>query len=135
MFERCLYFNINALSREVNKIWAEVFDQFDLSPAHAYLLRLVLENPGITQQAICGQLKLEKSTVTRFVVSLETRGYLFRQKSGRQQLVYATKFSQTIQKDLQTQGDKLYKQMLERLGKAPMSNLVKDLRETALKLE
>jgi hypothetical protein len=39
MFDRCLYFNVNALARVVNKKWAEGFEQFDLSPAHGYMLR------------------------------------------------------------------------------------------------
>ena len=60
MFERCLYFNLNALTRRVNKIWGQAFQALGLSPSHAYLLRVVLATPGMTQQEIAAELGLEK---------------------------------------------------------------------------
>lgn len=135
MFERCLYFNVNALSREVNRIWGEVFDQFELSPAHAYLIRLVLENPGITQQGIAAELKLEKSTVTRFVAILEQREFLYRKKEGREQLVYPAKSSKAIQLVLEQQGDELYKRMTDNLGKKVVVDMVKNLRNITAKIK
>jgi len=134
MFERCLYFNLNALARRVNKIWAQAFGDLDLSPAHAYLLRVVLERPGVSQQAIATELKLEKSTVARFVESLEGRGYLKRDKAGREQLVHPTKAAMEIADDLQRRGDLLYRRMITNLGKNDMVKLVGDLRTASRKL-
>ena len=76
MFERCLYFNVNALARAVNRIWEEAFREFDLSPSHAYLLRLLLSSPGMSPKQISRELKLEKSTITRFLDSLQQKGLL-----------------------------------------------------------
>lgn len=135
MFERCLYFNLNALTRKVNKIWDQAFQEFGLSPAHAYLLRVVLANPGITQQGIATELKLEKSTVTRFVDALEKKGFLLRRKSGREQMVYPTEKAKDIHVKLEAQGNALYQQMLESLGKDNLTELVSELRKTRAKLK
>lgn len=135
MFERCLYFNLNALTRKVNKIWEQAFQEFGLSPAHAYLLRAVLANPGMTQQAIADELKLEKSTVARFVEALEAKGFLLRSKSGREQFVFPGQAAKDIGERLEQQGNALYRHMTESLGKDALVHLVGDLRETGNKLE
>ena len=128
MFERCLYFNLNALNRRVNNIWEQAFDEFELSPSHAYLLRAVLTEPGMTQQSIAQELKLEKSTITRFIGALERKGLLVRIKSGREQRVYPAKAAKRIQTELEAQGNSLYQQMIETLGKDALVKLVGDLR-------
>lgn len=134
MFERCLYFNLNAASRRVNKIWEQAFKDLGLSPAHAYLLRVVLENPGITQQGIATELRLERSTVTRFVEALEIRGYLMRNKSGRERLVYPTQACKEIADGLEQRGNALYRQMVDSLGKGTVVHLVDELRSAGSKL-
>jgi DNA-binding MarR family transcriptional regulator len=133
MFERCLYFNINALARRVNKIWEQAFDELGLSPAHAYLLRLVLDQPGISQGRIAEELKLEKSTVTRFVDSLQQRDYLNRIKSGREVEIMPTLKCRKIARQLQASGDALYKEMTGLIGKRNLADLVKQLRSDELK--
>jgi len=135
MFERCLYFNLNALTRKVNKIWEQAFQEYGLSPAHAYLLRLVLANPGITQTGIATELKLEKSTVTRFVEALEAKGYLLRNKSGREQLVFPAKMAKAIGAQLEQEGNALYRRMIKNLGNDALIQLVADLRDAGGKLK
>jgi len=139
MFERCLYFNINALTRAVNRIWDEAFAEFDLSPSHAYLLRLVLTTPGLTPKQIGQELKLEKSTVTRFLDSLGKKGFILR-KSGtsgdaREQAICPTKKSEKIATQLEEKGKQLYKTMLKNIGQTELISLVKNLRniETNIK--
>jgi len=134
MFERCLYFNLNALARRVNKIWTQAFGDLGLSPAHAYLLRLVLERPGVSQQAIAAELKLEKSTVARFVEALEEKGYLMRVRSGREQRVRPTEAAIEIAAELRRRGDLLYGRMTENLGTGDLERLVSDLRSATRKL-
>lgn len=138
MFERCLYFNINALTRAVNRTWDEAFAEFDLSPAHAYLLRLVLPQPGLTPKQISQELKLEKSTVTRFLDVLEKKGFIKRVKNtsadAREQAIYPTKKSEKIAEQLEMQGNALYKKMVKNIGKSELTNLVSELREIETKL-
>lgn len=133
MFERCLYFNANALARTVNRIWEDAFRELDLSPAHAYLLRLVLETPGVSHKAIAIELRLGKSTVTRFVDALQEKGLLRRSRQGisdnREQNVFPTKKAAQMHKALEAKGEALYAQMRKRLGDAELKKLVDSLRE------
>jgi len=134
MFERCLYFNINALTRAVNRIWDEAFAEFDLSPSHAYLLRLTLANPGLTPKQISLELKLEKSTITRFLDALEKKGFIRRKKGvsgdAREQGIYPTKKSEKIAVQLEEKGDALYQKMIKKIGKSELTTLVSQLRKT-----
>lgn len=127
MFERCLYFNTQNLSRTVNRIWTEEFKQYGLSPSHAYLLRLVLAEPGLLQREIGEQLGLSKSTVTRFIDSLEERGFLLRKVSGgdgRESSIHPTRQALGIHKKLEASGHKLYRRMVEELGEEVVKTTV-----------
>ena len=138
MFERCLYFNINALTRAVNQIWDEAFAEFELSPSHAYLLRLVLSSPGLTPKQISQELKLEKSTITRFLDALQDKGFIRRQKGvsgdAREQGIYPTKKAEKIGAQLEVKGEALYQKMIDAIGKTELTSLVTQLRKTGSRL-
>jgi len=133
MFERCLYFNINALTRAVNRIWDDAFSKFGLSPSHAYLLRLVLSQPGLSPKQISIELKLEKSTITRFLDTLAKKGFIHRKQGNsgdaREQGIYPTKQSEDIAIQLEQQGDTLYQTMINIIGnKKQLNEFVKKIR-------
>ena len=138
MFERCLYFNLNALTRKVNRIWDQAFAEFDLSPAHGYLLRLVLAEPGLNQKQLAEQLKLEKSTITRFIDALENKGLVTRKKiltrDAREQIIVASKQAEKIQQHLEASGDALYQHMQHKLGNDALTQLVQQLKTASNKL-
>lgn len=132
MFERCLYFNLNALTRAVNRIWDKAFAEFELSPSHAYLLRLVLATPGLSPKQLSSALKLEKSTVTRFLHALQDRGLILR-KAGqagdaREQGIYPTRKAQHMAARLEQRGEELFQRMVGTLGKRQLAALVTQLR-------
>ncbi len=135
MFERCLYFNANALTRRVNREWERAYGELGLSPSHAYLLRLILAQPGLTQKQIAAELRLEKSTVTRFIDALEDRGYLRRIRisddDGRVLHVMPTAKAKRLQPRLEEIGERLYRRMQRLLGREHMGELVAELRETS----
>ncbi len=131
MFERCLYFNTNSLARKLNSLWEEAFFQFGLPPSHAYLLRLVLENPGLTQQELAKELRLNKSTVTRFICALEKKELLVRKgslKDQRQRIVMPSKKAVSLHKGLEALGGELYSSMCEILGRDNVESFVKTAR-------
>ena len=134
MFERCLYFNINALARSVNQIWEQAFLKYDLSPSHAYLLRLVLSKPGLTPGQIASELKLEKSTVSRFISALQVKKLVSRQKGltsdAREHGIFPTPKSKSIAKDLEATGRQLYQQMLDKIGKSELISMVEEIKVT-----
>ena len=81
--EGCLFFNTNALSRTLLKLAEEEFRPLKLSPAHASLLLLVYDTPGITPKQLSRLLNLTPSTITRFVDSLEKKKLLTRETHGK----------------------------------------------------
>jgi len=131
MFEECLYFNTNALARTVTRIWTEAYRPFDLSPPHAFLLRVVLAKPGLMPRELAVELNLSRSTVTRFLDSLEGRGLLARKSAtqdGREVQVYPTKTAKSIHESLDETGGNLTKLMEEMFGQGDLSKTVAKLR-------
>ena len=138
MFERCLYFNSNTLARKLNHRWEQAFAAFDLAPSHAYLLRLVLAQPGMTQQAIAKELRLDKSTVARFVNKLEVKDLLRRSNSeedSREKIIIPSPKAAAIHESLESTGDTLYRQMCDALGEDDLKALVRTMRKVSEKLD
>lgn len=131
MFDRCLYFNINVLTRAVNRIWEDSFQECGLSPAHAYILRYVLANPGQTQTAIARELQLSQSTVTRFVDALVHKRFVRRESGAddkRQSAVYPTDKACQLRARLEETGQALYQRMQQLIGPKKLISLVTELR-------
>jgi len=133
MFEKCIYFNTNALARQINRIWDEAFKPFGLSPAHAYVLRLVLDQPGISMKQIAEELELAPSTVTRFVDSLINKGFLSRSSDNEDKRgtnITPSQRAKKIHKKLEKTGQELYSNMNDIIGSEAFSELVAGMRET-----
>jgi len=138
MFDRCLYFNTNHLARTVGKIWQEAFEEVGLAPAHAYLLRLVLEQPGIAQSKISAELHLEKSTITRFIDKMVDQGYLERRSTNllniKAQNIFPTNKAKNIRSRLDEIGDSLFEKMGNAVGTRTRDQLVKNIKKTTTEL-
>lgn len=138
MFEECLYFNSNALARTVSRIWTEAYKPFGLSPPHAFLLRTVLAKPGLMPRELAKELSLSRSTVTRFLDSLEKHNFLVRKmtnQDGREVLVYPTKSAIEIHDKLDKTGQDLTNHMKELIGQDDLSQTVSNLRKFKNTLE
>jgi len=133
MFEKCIYFNTNALARQINKIWDDAFKAFGLSPSHAYVLRVVLDQPGISMKQIAVELELAPSTVTRFVDSLVIKGFLTRSSDSddkRGANIFPTQEAKKIHNKLEKTGQELFLNMNNIIGKQAFSELVTGMRNT-----
>ncbi len=130
MFERCLYFNSNAMVRQLNQVWDSAYQEAGLSAPHAYLLRLICHHPDISQKQVASELSLEKSTVTRFVAVLVDKGLLKRKQGtdGREIILQATTRGKKLGVQLDDIGNNLYKRMRNQLGADQFDDLVKALR-------
>lgn len=138
MFEKCLYFNSNALARSVTRIWTEAYKQFNLSPPHAFLVRIVLTNPGILPHEIADELNLSRSTVTRFLDSIEKKGFIRRKalgNDGREIQVFPTSQAKEIHAELDKTRASLMDKMETLFGENEISETVDSLRKTREKLE
>ncbi|VAW56378.1 hypothetical protein MNBD_GAMMA07-577 [hydrothermal vent metagenome] len=137
MFEKCIYFNSNALVRQINKIWDDAFKPFGLSPSHAYVLRLVLNTPGLSMKQIAEDLELAPSTVTRFVDNLIHKDFLKRISANddkRSTRIHPSQRAKKIHKALETTGQTLYAQLNKTLGEKDFATLVTHMRETRQQL-
>lgn len=138
MFEECLYFNSNTLARTVGRIWTEAYRQVNLSPPHAFLLRMVLAKPGLFPRVLADELNLSRSTITRFLDRLEKRDLLVRKpagKDGRELRIFPTKAAKEIHQTLDDIGAGLTKIMAEKVGKEKLSQMVDGLREIQKSME
>jgi len=79
MFEKCVFFNINALVRDLNRVWEAQFSEVGLTPPLGYMLAAIINVPGMSQKELSQELHLERSTVTRFLDSLESKGLIKRE--------------------------------------------------------
>lgn len=95
-YKHCMYFIANALGRRIEKLAMETWKQVDLSPSHAYLLLLVIEEPGIQPTAISEQLLLTPSTITRLIEKLEDKGLASRSTEGKLTRVYPTEKAKAL---------------------------------------
>lgn len=138
MFERCLYFNSNVLLRKIEKIWIDAYAELGLAPAHAYLLRLVLEKPGLAQRDIVVELSLDKSTITRFVDKMVLEGYLYRAASPtgnlKEQCIFPTDKALQIKEQLNAIGARLYKKMQNIFSAEELKAMVGWMRSASQKL-
>jgi len=138
MFEECIYFNSNALARTVTRIWTEAYKEYDLSPPHAFLLRVVLAKPGLLPRELAKELKLSRSTITRFLDSLEKKELLIRQSvetDKREFKVFPTKKSKKIHNQLDKTGKNLSSKIGAIVGTEELSKTLKKLRKIQKQIE
>lgn len=88
--QTCLFFNVNAFSRQLLKLAEMSFSPLKLSPAHASLLLLVYDRPGIGPKELSRQLQLTPSTITRFVDALVKKRLVRRKTKGKTALIFPT---------------------------------------------
>ena len=132
MFDQCLYFNVNRLSRSLNTVWDQAFKKAGLSPAQAYILRYVCQQPGIQQGQIASEFGLEKSTVVRFIDALEKQGLLLRVRGDgdkRAVSIQPSKQGKAKSKELERIAASLYAKMSELMGSSKLSSFVKQSRK------
>ncbi|MCG8381408.1 MAG: MarR family transcriptional regulator [Gammaproteobacteria bacterium] len=137
MFERCLYFNTNTLVRKLNSQWEQAFARIDLTPPQGYLLRVVLDRPGLSQQEVAGELCLEKSTITRFLTVLEKKGFVKRSVvdgNARQKAIFPQPRAVAMKEELEALGDELYAGVCAALGEDNVKSFVAMSRQMAQSL-
>ena len=87
---QCMYFSANALARKMEKLAGESWKKVDLSPSHAYLLMIVIDDPGVQPGMLSEELQLTPSTITRLIEKLEEKKLLVRTTAGKVTNVYPT---------------------------------------------
>lgn len=96
MFEHCLYFNTAALARKLDKEWSRAFKSFGLTVPQAFMLRAVLERPGMLPRELADEMVIARPTVTRALDGLQAKGLILRRSleyDGRELQVHPTELA------------------------------------------
>jgi len=131
---QCLYFTANSLARKIEKLAQESLKKVDLSPSHAYLLLLVLEEPGVQPGFIADHLQLQPSTVTRLIEKLEEKKLSVRTTEGKLTNVYPTPKGKELLPVLKECLNEFYSSYAAALGKEESARLVQNMGKVADKL-
>lgn len=134
-FKQCFYFASGALARIVEKMAIDVWKKVDLSPSHAYVLMLVLEEPGIQPGAISGQLHLTPSTITRLLEKLESRKLVVRTTEGKLTNVYPTPKAKELNPQLIACAEEFAAIYYKALGREECDTLIESITKMADRLE
>ena len=133
-YGRCMYFASNTLARKTEKLALAAWKKTGLSPSHAYLLMIVLEEPGIQPGALSLELHLTPSTITRLIEKLEEKKLVIRTAEGKTTFVYPTAKSKEMKPLLQECVHDFYKSCIRLIGKDECVRFVKGLNKVADKI-
>ena len=114
--DSCLFFNTNAFSRHLLKLAEAAFSDIGLSPAHASLLLLVYETPGISPKDLSRLLQLNPSTVTRFVDALVKKKLVRKVTRGKVAFIHPTAKADALRSRVAEAYKPLYLKYTEILG-------------------
>jgi DNA-binding MarR family transcriptional regulator len=116
LLQCCLYFTANSLARAVTRLADEAFRRVGMSPSHAFVLMLVIDRPGISQQELAEHLRLAPSTVSRFVDTLVARGLVAKGRRGKTTVLDPTASGAGLREPIAAAWRGLYDAYSERLG-------------------
>jgi len=122
-----MYFSSNALARKMEKLANESWKKVGLSPSHAYLLMIVIEEPGTQPGVLAGELQLKPSTITRLIEKLEDKKLAVRVTEGKTTNVYATPKGRELLGDLKDCLKNFYEGYAHILGNDESAKLVADM--------
>jgi len=133
-YNKCLYFSSNALARKTEKLAIDSWKPVNLSPSHAYLLMIVLEEPGVQPGFLSEQLQLTPSTITRLIEKLEEKKLVVRTMEGKITNVYPTPKAKDLYPQMEDCVAAFTERYLQIVGEAESNRLVQTMNKIADKL-
>jgi DNA-binding MarR family transcriptional regulator len=137
MFDHCLYFNTAALARRLEREWTEAFAPFDLTAPQAFMLRAVLDRPGMLQSELAKELSIARATATRALDGLEAKHFIARSSTagdGREVSIKPTAAAIQLKVALNEASGAVTTRMKAALGSAEFSGTVSKIRDIRLAL-
>ncbi len=132
---KCMYFSSGALARRVEKLASRSWRPVGLSPSHAYLLMIAIDEPGIQPCDLSAELLLTPSTVTRLIEKLEEKKLVMRSNEGKTTKVYPTPKAKALRPQLQECLKEFYESYSNILGKEESARLVQAINKVTDKLK
>lgn len=138
VFEGCLYFNGTALARLLERQWAQAFAPFDLSPPQGFMVRLVLERPGLLQRELAEALTISRPTATRLLDGLEKKGLIRRRIADgdrRECQILPTPGASKLGPGLNAASGQVTKRLKQLLGSEVFEEAVMNIRRVSSSLK
>lgn len=133
-FCSCLYFTTNALARKVEKLAVESWKKIGLAPSHAYLLKLVIDEPGMQAGVLAEQLQLTPSTITRLIEKLEEKKLVTRVTEGKTTNVFPTQKAKELKPQIKQCIEEFHEKYVKILGKEESKQFIQNMNTMADKL-
>jgi DNA-binding MarR family transcriptional regulator len=127
MFDHCLYFNTTALARVLEREWTRAFKPFGLTPAQAFMLRVVLEKPSLLQGELAKELAISRPTTTRALDGLQRMQLVERRSTetdGREYAIYPTATAIAMRDALNAASAGVTKRLKKELGSSQFEETV-----------
>ena len=132
MFDHCLYFNTTALARALEREWTRAFRPFGLTPSQAFMLRMVLDQPGLLQGQLAGALAIARPTTTRTLDGLQKLQLVERRSTatdGREYAIHPTAAAEAIGAALNGASGAVTRRLKKSLGQATFEDTVAQVRQ------
>jgi DNA-binding MarR family transcriptional regulator len=131
VFDHCLYFNTTALARLLEREWSAAFAGFELTPPQGFMLRLVLDQPGLSQRELADAMTIARPTATRVLDGLEARKLVRRragEADGREQRIHPTPEAEAIRDALNAASGNVTRRLKQLLGPSAFEQTVGKIR-------
>jgi MarR family transcriptional regulator, temperature-dependent positive regulator of motility len=138
MFDHCLYFNTTALARRLEREWVGAFDPFGLTPAQAFMLRAILERPGMLQRELAESMSISRPTATRTLDGLQEKGLIERrglERDGRELEIHPTSAANRMKAALNRTSAGVTARLKDRLGAEAFRVVVSQVKGVRAALE
>ena len=133
-FCSCLYFTTNALARKVEKLAVESWKKIGLAPSQAYLLKLVIDEPGMQAGVLAEQLQLTPSTITRLIEKLEEKKLVTRVTEGKTTNVFPTQKAKEMKPQIKQCIEEFHEKYVKILGTEESKQFIQNMNTVADKL-
>lgn len=124
----CLFYSVNAFSRQLLKMAEAGFAPLKLSPAHASFLLILYDNPGINPKKLGILLQLTPSTITRFIDALAKKKLVKRKKHGKTIAIFPTDKGLSLKPAIARTYKDFYLTYARILGPETAHNLARQIR-------
>jgi DNA-binding MarR family transcriptional regulator len=131
MFDQCLYFNTTALARVLEREWTKAFKPFGLTPSQAFMLRAILDKPGLLQSELATGLAISRPTATRSLDGLQKLALIERwstDRDGRESAIHATALGESMKDGLNAASAEVTKRLKKKLGGAHFEDSVSKMK-------
>lgn len=138
MFDQCLYFNTTALARTLEREWSKAFKPYGLTPSQAFMLRAIVDHPGLLQSRLADALAISRPTATRTLDGLQKLGLIERwstESDGRESAIHPTDSAHAMMKRIGAVSADITRRMKRKLGNARFDDTVSSVRHIRTTLE